>query len=270
MDKDTIIKEIFYIVLAVIGLTWKYFKDRKNAKKDNEELRIQMAEAALKLAEAHKEQLKGDADKLRKELQEAAEKLAQEHARQLAERERREAEEKKLRDERRGIEFNNKIDRDVRHAEDKIKFEFKAQRMYVIHFSNVVVTEAGIHLMKLTFKHEVVERYDVEKISMYFNEKPIPEMFKNPMTRALGGEHHYIPDTELMDIKSDINRRDYYDWLCAYRVRSTLWIPIKDRTGKVVAILVSHWFAPTHFAPADISKMKDMKNDIEAIYDSLK
>jgi hypothetical protein len=268
IDPD-VIKDIVYGIILAAGLWFKSWKDRKNTKKDNEALRLQMLEAALKLAETHKEQLEKDAKQLRDELTDAAKKLAEQAERQLQEKLRLEAEEKKAREARTGIEVNERMDREVRHAEQKILNEYKAQRMYIIHFSNGVVTEAGIHLMKITFESEIVERYDVEKIARFFKEKPIPEMFKSPVRLSLAGEYHYIPDVEAME-HADPNRMDYFNWLSAYRVKSVLWIPLRNNSGKVVAIMVSHWFARTHFDERDIAKIKDMKNDIEGIYDAIR
>jgi hypothetical protein len=75
-------------------------------------------------------------------------------------------------------------------------------------------------------------------------------------------------DVGLMD-KSDPSRIDYFNWLSAYKVKSVLWIPLRSSEGRVIAIMVAHWFATTHFDEKDISKIRDMKNDIEAIYDRI-
>lgn len=269
METKDIIEKAFYVVLALTAYIIKYLKEKKDRKKSNEDLRVEMAEAALKLAETHREQLERDAKQLRQELSAAAEKLATQAEKQIQEKARLEADDKIAREAKTGIEVTERMDREVRHAEQKIMNEYRAQRMYIIHFSDGVVTEAGIHLMKITFESEIIERYDVEKISRFFKEKPIHDMFKSPVRISLGGEYHYVPDVEVMD-RSDPNRVDYYNWLSAYKVKSVLWIPLRSNSGKVVAIMVTHWYATTHFSEKDIAKIMDMKNDIESIYDALR
>lgn len=266
MDKD-FIKEIGYVVIAVIAFVIKYYKDKKDAKKNAENQTIKITEVARQIAESQATAAKAEADRLRGELAETARRLAEENAKHLQEREERDIEERAAREVRSGIELNEKVDRDVRHAEGKILNEYNAQRMFVIHFSNGTETEAGIHLMKVTFKSEIVERFDVEPLARYFNEKPVPEMFKSPMTKVLKGADYYIQDIDEINREKELNRKEHYDWLCAYKVKSILWTPIRKRNSSTVcAILVVHWFAKTHLEPKEIARLKDMANEIEKIY----
>jgi hypothetical protein len=260
MDKD-LIKELGYIVVALAAFVIKYYKDKKNAKRNSDDLRLEMAQLAQRIAEEARDKAEKDASVVRSELTVAAQRLAEETARQ-------QAEEARIKAERSGIELNERIDREVRHAIKKIQNEYHCQRAYVIHFSNGVVTEAGIHLMKITLKSEVLERYDVEPVAKYFNETPIPEMFKSPMTLVLAGGDYYVKDIEEIK-RLDPARAEYCNWLTAYKVKSVIWIPIRGRSGKIVAILVLHWYASTHFSPSEIVKIKDMKREIESIYTPL-
>jgi hypothetical protein len=261
MEFKDLYKDLAYIVIGLTAYIIKYYKDKKNAAKNTEDLLVRMANDARLLAEEQRTKAEQDAASLRKELAVAAQSLAEETARQLT-RDKAQAA------ERSGIELNERIDREIRHSIIKIRNEYHFQRAYVIHFSNGVVTEAGIHLMKITLKSEVLERYDVEPVAKYFNETPIPEMFKSPMTLVLAGADYYLKDIETIQ-RTDPARSDYYNWLCAYKVKSTLWIPIRSRSGKIVAILVLHWYASTQWSPSELTKIKDMKREIESIYYTL-
>lgn len=265
---DFTLKEVIIGLLGIGIYIFNYFKTRANKKKEIEAEQLQRESAALKLAEESKKQAEELAKKLKAELDIAAEKLASETARQLKEREEHETEEKKRLDHIRSIQVNEDVDRRVKHAENAIKYRYQAQRMYVIHFSNGTKTESGLHLYKITFKHEVVENFTVEPISKYFNEKPIPEMFNTPMRRTLRGEEYYLADIDTLD-RNDPSCKLYRDWLEAYKIKSTLWVPLKNHSGNVVAILVIHWFAKTHLQDPDISKIRDMKSEIELIYNDL-
>lgn len=261
-------KEIIFGLIGIGIYVFNYFKTRANKKKEIEAERIQREGEAVKLAEENRKQAVELATKLKKELDIAAEKLAQETARQLQEREKHEEEERKRLEHIRSIQVNDDVDRRVKHAENAIKYRFQAQRVYVIHFSNGTKTESGLHLYKITFKHEVLENFTVEPISKYFNEKPIPEMFNIPMRKALRGDEYYLSDAETLD-RNDPTVKLYRDWLEAYKIKSTLWMPLKNHSGNVVAILVIHWFGKTYLQDPDISKIRDMKSEIELIYNDL-
>jgi hypothetical protein len=260
LDKDTI-KEIAYGVIILVAAIIKHYKDKKDRKKNSETQTVEMARIAQQIAEDQAARIQVDAARLKKELDDAASKLAEQTARYAAE-------ERKMREMQSGIELDQRIDKEVRHAEGKILNAFHVQRMYVIHFSNGTVTEAGIHLMKMSFMSEVVEHFSVERIAGYFKETPIPEMFKSPMTLILAGATYYVQD---IDEEKPVTpaQREYYDWLTSYKVKSTLWLPIHNSNRKTVAILVMHWFASTHLSTVELSRIRDMKSEIETIYNKL-
>lgn len=178
------------------------------------------------------------------------------------------AREKAAKSNNSSIEKIQEIDRQIRHAERRIKYEFQAMRMYVIHFSNGTITEAGVHLLKITFKHEVVINYQVEPVSKSFQEIPMPEMFVQPFVHVVRTGKYHLKSIDELDL-NDPNCKEYHDWLQAYRVRSTLWLSLVNRVGKMIAVLVMHFPANSRLSDSDILKIKDMKKDIEEIYNQL-
>lgn len=165
------------------------------------------------------------------------------------------------------LEFLNQVDRDVMHETKKIRDRHQAMRVYVMHFSNGTVTEAGLSLTKVTFKSEILIDWQVEPISKNFQEHPMPEMFFSPMSHVIRAGMHYVKSREGLETH-DANLRDYYDWLRAYKVNSVMWLPVK-KNGKIVAILVSHWPAQTDLDGAVIAKIKDINRNIETIYNRI-
>lgn len=183
----------------------------------------------------------------------AAKKLAKVHAHELDDK-----------NTKHSIEFLNEVNREVTHEIKKIRDRYHVMRGYVIHFSNGTVTEAGLSLMKITMKHEVVVDWQVEPISKNFQEYPMPEMFLSAMTHVIRAGQYYLKSRDLLNI-NDANNRDYHDWLKAYKVNSTMWLPIKKH-GKIAAILVCHWPANTDLDGSIIAKIKDINRNIETIY----
>lgn len=178
------------------------------------------------------------------------------------------AKEKAAQSNNSSIENIQETDRQVRHAERKIKYEFHAMRMFIIHFSNGTITEAGVHLFKITFKHEVLVNYQVEPVSKYFQEIPMPEMFVQPFVHVVRSGMYHLKNVDELDL-NDPHCKEYQDWLKAYHVRSTLWIALNDRSGKMMAVMVMHFPANSRLTGEDIIKIKDMKKDIEEIYNRL-
>lgn len=166
------------------------------------------------------------------------------------------------------IETIQDIDRQVKHVERRIKYAFQAMRMYVIHFSNGTVTEAGVHLLKITFKHEVVIDFRVEPIQKYFQELPMPEMFVQPFVHVVRAGVYHLRSIDELDLK-DPHVKEYHDWLEGYQVKSTLWLGLNNKAGKLIAVLVMHFPANSRLSDSDIIKIKDMKRDIEDIYNKL-
>lgn len=178
------------------------------------------------------------------------------------------AKEKAAQSNNSSIENIQETDRQVRHAERRIKYEFHAMRMFIIHFSNGTVTEAGVHLLKITFKHEVLVNYQVEPVSKYFQEIPMPEMFVQPFVHVVRSGMYHLKNIDELDL-NDPHCKEYHDWLTAYRVRSTLWMALNNKSGKMMAVMVMHFPANSRLGSEDIIKIKDMKKDIEEIYNRL-
>lgn len=166
------------------------------------------------------------------------------------------------------IESIQETDRQIRHAERRIKYEFQAMRMYVIHFSNGTITEAGVHLLKITFKHEVLINYQVEPVAKYFQEVPMPEMLITPFVNVVRAGMYHLKSIDDLDV-SDQHCKEYHDWLQGYKVRSVLWLSLTNKAGKLMAVLVMHFPANSRLSDSDIQKIKDMKKDIEEIYNRL-
>lgn len=161
------------------------------------------------------------------------------------------------------------IGREIKHEARKIRDRHAAMRVFVIHFSNGTITETGFPLFKITFDHEVVLDYgvQVERISQNFQEITMPDMFTSPMTITFKIGEFYLKDIEDLNI-NDTHQRDYYDWLKAYGVGSVMWLLIKKK-GKPAAILVSQWPRQTDLEGTIIARIKDIKRNIEKIYEGI-
>lgn len=169
-------------------------------------------------------------------------------------------------------EFIINVNREITHETKKIRDRHEAMRVYVIHFSNGTVTEANLHLLKITFMHEVVVDWTerrIEAVSKFFKEAHMPEMFLSSMNNLVRTGEFYLKDRETLNMK-DVHTKDYHDWLKAYGVMSTLWLPIRSDTGKLLAVLVCHWPAKTDLDGTVIAKIKDINRTIESIYDRYK
>lgn len=162
------------------------------------------------------------------------------------------------------------MSRDIKHEARKIRDRHQAMRVFIIEFSNGVTTETGFPLFKITFNHEIVLDYgvQVERISQNFQEVQMPNMFTTPMTVTFKTGEFYLKNIEDLN-KSDYNQRDYYDWLRAYGIGSVMWLLIKTK-GKPAAILVCQWPQHTDLDGTIIARIKDIKRNIEKIYESIK
>lgn len=198
-----------------------------------------------------------------------AQKAREAIATQLKEKEQKEIAEKERHAKISSVEFNNELNRDVTHETRKIRDRYQAMRVYVIHFSNGTVTEANLHLQKISFKHEVVIDWQdqrVEALSRGWQEEHMPDMFLQPMARIIRGDgEYYLRDRETLDLK-DAHCRDYYYWLKAYKVFSTRWLAIRNSDRKIIAILVSDWPATTDLDETVLTKIDEIKRTIEGIY----
>lgn len=152
-------------------------------------------------------------------------------------------------------------------------------RMYVIHYTNGSETEAGLPLFKVSFHHEVLEDYYVEPIAKHFKtERSIPEMFISPVKHLMHTGKFFLESVD--DLKAQIQkelgedptnvenqqRLEHCDWLISYKVKCVLWLALKNKSGKKVAIQVIHFPAARAIDKTDIPKIEDMKKSIEDIY----
>jgi hypothetical protein len=167
-------------------------------------------------------------------------------------------------------QFTIDISRDVKHEARKIRDRHQAMRVFVIQFSNGVIAETGLPLLKITFTNEVVLDYgvQVEPISHNFKEVHMPEMFSSPINIVFKTGEFYLKNVDDLDQK-DTNQRDYYYWLKTYGVGSVMWLAI-HKNGKPAAILVCQWPRPTDLDGTIIARIKDIKRNIEKIYETIK
>lgn len=179
------------------------------------------------------------------------------------------AREKALKANNTSVEYVEEIERQVRHIGKRFQYEFHAMRVYVMHWSNGTVTEAGVHLVKITFRSEVVIEHSVELIHKYFQETLMPDMLVTPFIHVIRSGIYHLKSIDDLDL-ADPQHKEYRDWLESYKVRSTLWVALKNTSGKMMAILVLHFPANSRLADTDISKIKDMKRDIEDVYNKIK
>ena len=163
-------------------------------------------------------------------------------------------------------ELSIDISREVKHEARKIRDRHQAMRVFVIHFSNGTVNEMGLPLLKISFMHEVVLDYQVqvERISNMFQEVLLPDMFTLPMSAVFKTGEFYLKDIEELS-KTNIHQVDYYNWLKAYGVGSSMWLAIYKK-GRPAAILVCQWPRPTDLDGTIIARIKDIKRNIEKIY----
>jgi hypothetical protein len=167
----------------------------------------------------------------------------------------------------------------VSHEEKKILYSYSAMRMFVIHYTNGTETEAGMPLFKVSFHHEVLEDYYVEPIAKHFKtERPIPEMLISPVKHLMHSGRFFIESVDELksQLEKDLTedptnidnqqRLEHCDWLLSYKVKSVLWLAIKNKNGKKVAIQVIHWPTARAIHKSDIPKIEDMKKSIEDVY----
>lgn len=164
-----------------------------------------------------------------------------------------------------GIEFTHYIDMRVKHAENSMFKDYNYMRSFIIHFHNGEFTDAGLSLIKMTVKHEVVGNRSVKKLTDNYQGKPIPEMFYSIIRRIVFEGHYYIEDRELIT-----NNLPLMQWMEIYDAGSMLCIEIKDSVSrKIVAILVMQWKIKGGVHKEQIPQIKEDKKSIEDIYDTL-
>jgi hypothetical protein len=140
-------------------------------------------------------------------------------------------------------------------------------RIHTVHFSNGTETDAGLHLLKLTFLHEIVQNYQVEPIAQYFQEHTIPDKFLRPVSTVIRAGQYYMRRRSDLDMK-DVNDVSLATWLEAYNptIKSMLWLAIRNRGGKTVAILCMYFPVEEAINQQQIIRLQDMNQEIERIY----
>lgn len=178
-----------------------------------------------------------------------------------------------------GIESIEKVRNEVSHEEKKILYRFGAMRMYVIHFTNGTETDAGLPLIKISFHHEVLEDYYVEPIAKHFRiEQTLPEMFISPVKHVVRTGRFFLEQVdeakahlikELEENPTNVEnqqRLEHCNWLLGYKIKCVLWLALRNKSGKIVAIQVMHFPSGRAIDTTDIPKIVDMKKSIEDIY----
>lgn len=197
-----------------------------------------------------------------------AEKSRKEIAEHLKEKEQKELAEKSKIEEKKSVEFTEELNRIVTHENKKIRDRYQAVRVYIIHFTNGTVTEANLHLVKLSFKHEVVVDWldhRIEALSKDWQEAHMPDMFLSPMRQVMTTGKYYLRDREKLN-QNEVNSRAFYFWLKAHKIMSTRWLAIRNGKRRVVAVLVSDWPASTDLDDTIKAHIDDIRRNIEGIY----
>jgi hypothetical protein len=166
------------------------------------------------------------------------------------------------------VETFSEVNRLVKHEERKMMIACnRIMRIHVMHFSNGTETDAGLHLLKLTFVHEIVQNWSVEPIAQNFQELPIPDMFLRPVSAVIRTGQYYLKRRSDLD-PTEVNDSSLATWLGAYNpeIKSMLWIPINSKFGKPVAILCMYFPAEEAVDDKIIIRLKDMNHEIEKIY----
>lgn len=166
------------------------------------------------------------------------------------------------------VENFTEVTRLIRHEMRKMMIDCpKIMRIHTIHFSNGTETDAGLHLLKLTFLHEIVINYNVEPIAHYFHERMIPDMFLRPVSLVIRTGQYYLKRKEELN-PEDVNDIALANWLTSYNpeTKSMLWIAIRNTSGKVVAILAMYFPAPEAVSDQAIIRLQNLNQEIEKIY----
>lgn len=272
MDWGNVLTSIITAVTLLVPAWWKWNHEKKKDKDAATKLASEVKHAADKFAYDTATQIQNDFKKLVEKLEESTNRLVAITEKQFLDKEHREKEEKQRQLEKSSVEYLIKVDREISHKTKRIVFYYQAMRSYVIHFSDGSVTEANLHLLKITFLHESLVDWSekrVDSVAKLFKETHIPDMFLSPMYRLIKEGEYYLKDVESLDIKN-AHARDYYDWLTAYNVKSSLWIPIRTNEGKIVAVLVAHWPVKTDWPGTVLAKIRDVNRLIEQVYDEFK
>lgn len=163
-----------------------------------------------------------------------------------------------------GLSNNMEIDRQVKHVE--IKFAtFGPNRVFVMHFHNGTLTDAGLSIQKVVISHEIVIG-DYPKMTPYHQSIPIPEFLQRTLSRVVFQDWHEITDRENIHDKNP----ELYNWMVHYGVISQYCSALYDtKTKMIVAVLVIQFDRIHKMDEAAITKINEEKKRIEAIFGKL-
>lgn len=163
--------------------------------------------------------------------------------------------------EKHSIEFTSLVHEKVKNAENEIMKVWRPVRMFIFHFYNGDVTEAGLPLLKIAIRHEIALYPGVKFITEHYQGRPVPEMFYEGIKETFK-KGHFVFTLESCETNPPL--KDFFD---TWDVSSMLWIAVRNVTGKPAAVLVLQW--PGEKPPVDyrdILKIKAEKLTIEKIY----
>jgi hypothetical protein len=189
------------------------------------------------------------------------------HAKQREDDERKAAQEKFERERKSKKEFTDTIDRDVRHIITRFLSSLRPMRGFVIHFSDGQQTEAGLHLHKLTVRHEVKESQIVIPITDTHTLRPVPEFMRSMFNRVRLAGSFYLKDRDVLALKDSKEYNiDLFNWFVYYGVRS-MYLTELYKHGEFVAILALQFPAINTLTDRDIVAINEEKKNIERIYE---
>lgn len=194
-------------------------------------------------------------------------KEAQRHAKEKIEAEIKAEREKAERERKSKKEFTDTIDRDVRHIETRFLAPYRPMRVFVFHFSDGTQTEAGLHLHKLTVRHEIRESQTVIPLTDTHYLRPVPEFMRSIFNRVRHGGSYYLKDRDALALKdSNEFNVDLFNWLVHYGVRS-MYLTELWKHGEFAAILVLQFPTVNTLRQDDIVSINEEKKNIERIYE---
>jgi hypothetical protein len=179
------------------------------------------------------------------------------------------AQESKKKESTSEMEIYLEVDKLVREAETKImRKNPRIMKMHVMHLSNGTFTESGLPLLNITFLHEeVFPTWAVEPFSDLFQRRAMPSMFLKPANEVREKGKYYLKRRSTLDL-TDKNEKDLHDFLITYKpeVKSMLWLPLLNKSGKPVAIWCMYFPAEEAVDDTDIMRLSLDKVAIEDIY----
>jgi hypothetical protein len=194
-------------------------------------------------------------------------KEAERQARERIEAEKKAAQEKAERERQSKKEFTDAIDRDVRHIITRFLAPHRPMRGFVIHFSDGQKTEAGLHLHKLTVRHEVKESQVVIPLTDTHTLRPVPEFMRSMFNRVRSTGSFYLRDRDVLALRESKEYNiDLFNWFVYYGVRS-MYLTELWKNGEFVAILALQFAVINTLSDSDIVAINEEKKNIERIYE---